>query len=112
MDEFKFHRRCYNSGPISSLRYLTALANFRRADRVIACDLGMTPVNPMEVTWGIRPSAPWWMHMVKDILLLATCRTVYFQNGWRGSRGARVEYRVARLLGKEMVFAEEQIQKS
>lgn len=97
--------RCYNSGPISSLGFLTALSNFRAADKVIAERLGMTPVNPMEETWGLRPSASWWLHMAKDILLLLSCRAVYFQDGWIRSRGARVEYRIARCLRKRMYFA-------
>lgn len=95
--------KCYNSGAISSLTYLTARNNFLKVDRIIE-DLGMKPVNPMEVTWGIRPSAPWIVHMVKDILLLMGCRAVYFQRNWKQSRGALWEYKVARWLGKEMFF--------
>ena len=97
-------RRCYNSGPITGLTYLTALKNFSLADDRIERCLGMTPVNPMEVTWGLKPSSPWLMHMIKDTLLLLTCQAVYFQNGWIRSRGARWEYKVACWLGKEMVF--------
>lgn len=95
--------KCYNSGAISSLTYLTARNNFLKVDRIIE-DLGMKPVNPMEVTWGIRPSAPWIVHMIKDILLLMGCRAVYFQQNWKQSRGALWEYKVARWLGKEMFF--------
>ena len=80
--------KCYNSGAISSLTYLTARNNFLKVDRTIE-DLGMKPVNPMEVTWGIRPSAPWIVHMMKDILLLMGCHAVYFQRNWKQSRGAR-----------------------
>lgn len=96
--------RCYNSGPISSLTFITALNNFRAADTVISEWIGMKPVNPMEVTWGLRPSASWWLHMVKDILLLLSCKAVYFQNGWIRSRGARIEYRWAKWTGKQMYF--------
>lgn len=95
--------KCYNSGAISSLTYLTARNNFLKVDRIIE-DLGMKPVNPMEVTWGIRPSAPWIVRMIKDILLLMGCRAVYFQRNWKQSRGALWEYKVARWLGKEMFF--------
>lgn len=96
--------KCYNSGAISSLTYLTARNNFLQADRFITVTLQMKPVNPMEVTWGIRPSAPWIVHMIKDILLLMGCQAVYFQRNWKQSRGALWEYKVARWLGKEMFF--------
>ena len=95
--------KCYNSGAISSLTYLTARNNFLKVDRILD-DLGMKPLNPMEVTWGIRPSAPWIVHMIKDILLLMGCHAVYFQRNWKQSRGALWEYKVARWLGKEMFF--------
>lgn len=93
--------RCYNSGPISSLGFITALNNFKAADEAIE-DLGMEPVNPMEVTWGLRPKDAWFLHMAKDILLLMSCRAVYFQQGWESSRGANIEFRIARALGKEI----------
>lgn len=101
------NNRCYNSGPISSLSYLTAVNNFRKADVVILERFGMHPVNPMEVTCGLNPSAPWCLHMLKDILLLLSCRFVYFQEGWANSRGAKLEYRIAKILHKDMLFAEE-----
>ena len=87
--------RCYNSGPISSLSPITAWHNFERADRLIAEELHMQPINPMKVTWGIRYSAPWIVHMIKDIILLLTCSDVYFQPGWECSRGARWEFKAA-----------------
>ena len=97
------NKLCYNSGPISSLTFITAWNNFSRADKIIE-DLGMTPINPMERTWGLRPSNAWWLHMVKDIILLMLCHAVFFQKGWKDSRGARIEFRVARLLCKDMYF--------
>lgn len=96
---------CYNSGPISSLTFITALNNFRAADNIIRDELDMCPVNPMEVTWGLKPSNAWVIHMIKDILLLVMCRAVYFQQGWERSRGACIEYKVAKWLGKELYFA-------
>lgn len=96
--------RCYNSGAISSLSYLTAYSNFMRADRIISDELRMNPVNPMNVTWGLQPSAPWMLHMIKDIILLLGCSAIYFQYNWSNSRGARVEHKIAKWLGKDMYF--------
>lgn len=96
--------RCYNSGAISSLSYLTAYNNFLRADRIIINELRMSPINPMNVTWGLQPSAPWFLHMIKDIALLIGCSAIYFQHNWSESRGARLEHKIAKWLGKDMYF--------
>lgn len=98
-DTMKKKPRCYNSGPISSLSPIAAWYNFERADRLIADELQMQPVNPMKVTWGIRSTAPWLVHMIKDIILLLTCSDVYFQPGWEKSRGARWEFKTAAFFG-------------
>lgn len=100
-------RRCYNSGPISSLPGTTAWFNFQRADKVIEDELGMRPVNPMVISWGVPNKAPWIVHMVKDILLLLSCSSAYFQQGWEKSRGARWEFKVASWTGKEIILCSE-----
>ncbi len=89
-------KRCYNSGKIGGLNYLTAMKKFLAADREIL-EMGMSPVNPMEN--GLNPSRPWWMHMVVDLFMLLRCGNIYLQRDWQQSRGARIECRVARWLG-------------
>lgn len=97
--------RCYNSGPISSLPLSVAMNNFRRADVIIDKRMGMRPVNPL-ITWALPRRSPWLLHMIKDLLLLLTCRSIYFQSGWSRSRGARVEHRVAEWLGMSRYYEE------
>lgn len=92
-------QRCYNSGKIGGLTYLTALQNFAVADRAIR-RLGLIPVNPLNN--GLKPNRPWVLHMIVDLLLMATCQSVYFQRNWRTSRGARIEYRLALLTGMDI----------
>ncbi|WP_297643088.1 DUF4406 domain-containing protein [uncultured Bacteroides sp.] len=89
-------KRCYNSGKIGGINYLHALRKFRDADNIIHT-MGMHPVNPMNN--GLKPSRPYWMHMAVDILMLATCGNIFLQKDWRQSRGARIEYRIARFMG-------------
>lgn len=89
-------KRCYNSGKIGGLNYLTALRQFEVADCAIR-RVGLIPVNPLNN--GLKPNRPWICHMIVDILLMATCRSVYFQSNWRTSRGARIEYRLAKITG-------------
>ena len=93
--------KCYNAGQITGLPYLVAYSNFDKYDKVIE-SMGMTPVNPMKE--GLRPSCPWWMHMIYDLWLMARCQHVYFQPNWTESRGARIEFVVARLLRKEITY--------
>ena len=81
--------------------YLVAYKNFDETDKIIEAR-GMIPVNPMKV--GLRPSRPWWMHMIYDLWLMSRCEHVYFQPGWAESRGARIEFNVARLLRKDITY--------
>lgn len=99
----KKNLKCYNSGRISGLSYLEAYNNFRRADIEIA-GMGLVPVNPIML--GLKPSRPYWMHIITDILLLARCGHIYLQRNWMSSRGARIEFRVAKFLGIPMWFQE------
>lgn len=94
-------KRCYNSGKIGGLPYLKALNNFRKADEAIK-NMGFVPVNPMYN--GINPSYPWIIHMVVDILLLATCGNIYFQSNWESSRGSGIEFKIAKFLRMEIWF--------
>lgn len=95
-------KRCYNSGKISGLPYLTAYNNFLAADKSIR-EMGYEPVNPMAERW-LKPSAPWLMHMAVDVWKMLGCRAVYFQRNWDDSRGARIEYQIALALGKEIFY--------
>ena len=95
--------RCYNSGQIGGIGYLTVISNFRKANEEIT-RMGLYPVSPLDN--GLRPSRPWVLHMAVDILILASCGNAYFQKNWKKSRGARIEYWMAKFLGITIWFAE------
>lgn len=97
-------KKCYNSGKISGLPYLTAYNNFLAADKRIE-ELGFTPVNPMAERW-LKPSAPWLLHMIVDVWKMLWCNAVYFQSNWMDSRGACIEFQIALWLGKELHYQE------
>lgn len=97
--------KCYNSGPISTLPYEVAINNFHIADYIIRQHVGLTPINPMR-KWALPRNWPWALHMLKDLLLMMTCRSIYFQSGWSSSRGARIEHRVAEWLRMERYYEE------
>jgi hypothetical protein len=64
--------------------------------------MGIQPVNPLRN--GLKFSAPWTLHMIVDIINLACCSHVYFLRDWRDSRGAKIEYRFAKLFNKKILW--------
>lgn len=95
--------RCYNSGPISHKSWDEAFKSFSAADMLIREVIGMTPVNPL-TTWALPRKSPWICHMIKDLILMLTCGAVFFQKDWEVSKGARVEFKFARMLGMKVYF--------
>lgn len=93
--------KCYNSGKIGGLSLPVAAKKFEQADKEIRA-IGCDPVNPLNN--GLQFSDPWIMHMVLDVYNMLLCPVVYFQRDWRESRGARIEYKIAKFFGKEMIF--------
>lgn len=45
------------------------------------------------------PDKTWTDCMKHDIRQLLTCSAIYLLKGWRKSKGARLEYRIAKALG-------------
>ena len=63
---------------------------------------GHTPVSPLDVSPD--PDATYVEHMGNDIEALLCCDAVLFLDGWRTSKGCRLEYEAAVIYGKEMYF--------
>lgn len=94
-------KRCYNSGKISGLPFNQAYLKFEMVDKYIE-HLGYESVNPIKM--GLKSSAPYWAHILFDLWLLIRCDVVFFQSDWVESRGARIENRVATIMGKVLLF--------
>ena len=45
------------------------------------------------------PDKTWTDYMKHDIRQLLDCSAIYLLKGWRKSKGARLEYRIAKALG-------------
>lgn len=43
-------------------------------------------------------------YILFDIKALITCNYIYMLRGWWRSRGARLEYHIAKMLGLEIIF--------
>lgn len=95
--------KCYNAGKVGGLSAEMVNKNFAIADANIG-KMGYIAVNPLNN--GLKEDANYWLHMAVDIFMLAGCKAACFQTNWKDSRGARIEHRFARLLGKRMLYQE------
>ncbi|MBD1412816.1 DUF4406 domain-containing protein [Burkholderia contaminans] len=59
--------------------------------------LGYQVVNPAEI--NTDPTADWLACMRNDIKHLVDCDAIAMLEGWQTSRGARLEYTIALILG-------------
>ena len=100
-------KRIYISGKITGLDLKDARDNFYDAAFTLWWN-GYNPVNPMRETYFFNRigKLPWCVYMFFDIILLLQCRGIYMQSNWRESRGARIEYRIAKFLNYESIFEE------
>lgn len=49
----------------------------------------------------------WSTCMMVCLWNLVKCSTVYFMRGWHESRGCRIEFKVAEMFGKRIIFGED-----
>lgn len=65
--------------------------------------LGYEVINPAEINAG--HGADWLACMRNDIKHLVDCDAIAMLEGWQTSRGARLEYTIALILGHELFRA-------
>jgi len=97
------NKRIYISGPMTGIAEHNFPAFHRAAARLR--EAGFTAVNPAE-NFGGRTDLTRETYMQMDVPLVASCQGIAMLAGWRNSRGARVEYLLARELGLEALDAE------
>lgn len=97
--------RIYIAGPISSAMD-TYVYNFAFAEDYIRsnypkCEI----VNPVKITDHLDPNVNTWEdYMEVCIPKLIRCNTLYLINGWAKSKGAKLEYLIARELYFQVIF--------
>lgn len=89
-------KKIYLSGPITGLDYNQVAEAFENAAHEIRA-MGFEPVSPM--CNGVAIEAGWDSHMRADIKLLLDCEGIHMLPDWRNSRGAILEYQIAKALG-------------
>lgn len=95
--------RIYISGKISDLKQDEVREKFASAEKRLRA-LGYETVNPLEN--GLDAAEPWAAHMAMDISLLLSCGSIYMLNDWPQSRSAQVEYYLAHVQGKAILYEE------
>ena len=95
--------KLFISGPISGRPYKEAAIHFNSA-ATLAYQIGFDPVNPIQLC---RPYWAWWRCMAVCLWHLLWCDAGLFLRGWDLSRWARIEHRVAEILGKLIMYEED-----
>jgi len=90
---------CYISGQITGLTIEEYTYNFEHAAFILTL-AGFKAVSPL----NIKPLfKTWFWYMVSDIAVLFFCDCIYFLDNWEGSRGAKIERKVAEFLRKRII---------
>lgn len=95
-------KRIYIAGPMSGYPDCNFAAFHAAAQRLAAA--GWTVFNPAE-NFGGRKDLPREAYLRLDLATLTQCDALALLPGWEESRGAKLEYLVARELGCEVVDA-------
>jgi DNA-binding transcriptional regulator YdaS (Cro superfamily) len=95
--------RIYIAGPMTGYPELNHPAFHAEAARLRAA--GLNVVCPAEVTLDGNPT--WFDYMRADLRLMMQCSTICLLPGWRRSKGARIEWFIAKCLGFEVMIAGE-----
>ena len=95
-------KKIYISGAISSRPIHEAEAHFKAAQLRLLV-IGYDCINPMEIS-PYSQEKTWEDYMRNDIKHLMDCQAIYMLRGWWKSRGARVEWWLAKKLGMEVIY--------
>lgn len=91
--------KVFLSGHVSGLEYLVAYGKFSNEERLYSA-LGYKVINPMKIC---KKHWSWVRCMIKCLWAIIFCHKIHQLPGWQESRGARIEYRWAKFLGKEVI---------
>ncbi len=98
----EYGRKVFVSGKVSGLDYMEACRQFYDASKlVLVC--GFYPVVPVELCrscWG------WYRCMAVCLWHLLRCKYILQLDNWTDSRGAKWEYRAAKVLRKKFLKIE------
>jgi hypothetical protein len=88
----------YIAGPMTGISDFN-FREFERAAKELRTN-GYTVVSPHEIGDSIKS---WAENMAVDIMYLMECDSIYLLNGWRKSKGACIEFEIAKLKGMKIM---------
>lgn len=94
--------KIYISGKISGLPIKSVIEKFKWHSGFLRMK-GYEPINPIEVS-PYSEQKGWSDYMAEDIAALLKCEAIYMLKDWGQSRGARIEYQIAKELGLQIFF--------
>lgn len=94
-------KKIYVSGKITGRDFQEALKHFSDATKMLR-EKGYEVINPMELEHNHDQS--WENFMRVDLKGMLECDSLYMLSGWAESRGARVEWNLAKDLGFEFLY--------
>ena len=95
--------KVYISGKITGLDLDYVNKKFNNSEEFLH-SLGYDDIiNPMKYS-PIVEDKTWEEYLIEDIKILFECDVIYLQNDWGTSKGARLEYAVAKEIGLRFLF--------
>lgn len=91
--------KVFISGKVSGIEYYVAYQTFANADRLLS-QQGYKVINPMKIC---KKHWNWLRCMIVCLWHLTWCHKIQQLPNWEDSRGARIEYRWAKMLNKKFV---------
>lgn len=94
--------KIYISGKITGLPLNKVAKKFAYHSQLLELK-GYEPVNPLIIS-PFEEFKSWHEYMIDDIKVLFECDAIYLLRDWGQSRGARIEYQIAKELGLKILF--------
>lgn len=92
--------RVYLAGPMTGLPLFNKPA-FNKAAQQLRY-MGFAVISPAELS--THTDRPWDWYMKQALRALLQCDTILMLDGWEGSKGAQLEFRVASDLGMTILY--------
>lgn len=97
--------KIYISGKISALDYNKTKTIFER-DEITLRQKGFDVANPFYFN-KFEPLKSWNEYMINSCRHLFECDAIFMLKSWGQSKGARIEYEIAKELGLKIIFENE-----
>ena len=94
-------KKIYISGKITGLVYSEVQKKFNRAENLIKI-MDHEAINPLKITPFVDGKT-WKEYMIDDLKALLDCDAIALLPDWKDSKGACVEYQLAKSLELEII---------